>query len=107
MEGLQCVKIDKIATENDGLRIGDCEMISPMAFNESKAKLYPMDKRLEEIFARYPEVNTLYSETKFDDPIWVINRWLELLPVDAEKKQAFLASGDCTEIVQYLSELVE
>lgn len=107
VEGQQCVNIENIATEPDGLRVGDCEMISPLAFNENKAKLHPMDKKLEEIFARYPEVNTLYSETKFDDPVWVINRWLELLPVGAEKKQAFLASGDCAEIVQYLVELVE
>jgi Lon protease-like protein len=69
--------------------------------------LYPMDKKLEEIFKRYPEVNSLYDKTDFDDPIWVINRWLELLPVDAQKKQEFLQENDCSKIVQYLSGLVE
>jgi Lon protease-like protein len=107
VEGKQCVRISNIVTEPDELRIADCEMITPLQFSADADALYPMDKRLKEIFTRYPEVNTLYAETNFDDPVWVINRWLELLPVDAEKKQAFLANGDCTEIVQYLAELVE
>jgi Lon protease-like protein len=44
---------------------------------------------------------------KLNDPLWVINRWLELLPVDAEQKQHFLAQKDCKQIIEYLSELIE
>jgi len=107
VEGVKCVSISNIRTEKDELRIADCEMISPWQFNLKKDALYPMDNKLKEIFDKYPEVNSLYQETRFDDPIWVINRWLELLPVDAAQKQAFLAESDCSKIVQYLTKLVE
>lgn len=107
VEGERCVRITNIQTEADGLRVGECEMTAPWEFTATKDLLYPMDKKLEEIFNRYPEVNSLYETTNFDDPIWVINRWLELLPVDAEKKQEFLQENDCSKIVQYLSGLVE
>lgn len=107
VEGQRNVRITNIRTEHDGLRIGDCEMIPSWEFTATKELLYPMDKKLEEIFKRYPEVNSLYDKTDFDDPIWVINRWLELLPVDAQKKQEFLQENDCSKIVQYLSGLVE
>jgi Lon protease-like protein len=62
---------------------------------------------LAEIFDTYDEVRSLYENIKLDEPLWVINRWLELLPVDAEQKQYFLAQKDCTKIVEYLSELIE
>jgi len=83
------------------------EGITPWEFNLQKDALHPMDIKLKEIFDKYQEVNSLYQETKFDDPIWVINRWLELLPVDAAQKQQFLADNDCSEVVQYLTKLVE
>lgn len=107
VEGIKCVSIANIRSEKDNLRIADCEVITPWEFNLQKDALHPMDIKLKEIFDKYPEVNSLYQETKFDDPIWVINRWLELLPVDAAQKQQFLADNDCTEIVQYLTKLVE
>lgn len=66
-----------------------------------------MDKRLKEIFQKYPEVNTLYPTPEFDNPIWVIYRWLELLPVNAEQKQQFLENKDCSVALEFLSQLVE
>ena len=107
VEGVKCVSISNIRIEKDELRIADCEIITPWQFNLEKDALFPMDIKLKEIFDKYPEVNNLYQETRFDDPIWVVNRWLELLPVDAAQKQAFLAESDCSKIVQYLTKLVE
>ncbi len=107
VEGQHCVSIDNVRSQDDDLRVGDCSEISPLQYDLQKNALYPMDIKLKEIFDNYPEVNVLYQETRFDDPVWVINRWLELLPVDAEQKQLFLAENDCSKIVQYLTELVE
>ena len=66
-----------------------------------------MDDRLKEIFDKYPEVNALYAEPKFDDPIWIIHRWLEHLPVDADQKQHFLEQKDCSKALRFLRELIE
>ena len=49
----------------------------------------------------------MYQTPQFNDPIWVIYRWLELLPVDASQKQEFLRHKDCTKALEYLTQLVE
>ena len=107
VEGVNCVSITNVETEQDGLRIADCETVSVWSCNFDIQELSPMDKRLGEIFDTYTEVSSLYDRVKLDDPLWVINRWLELLPVDAEQKQHFLAQKDCKKILDYLSQLIE
>jgi Lon protease-like protein len=107
VEGERCVTIEKIETETDELRVGECAWSEPWQCGFELEDIQPMDKRLAEIFEKFPEVNGLYEQVKLDDPMWVINRWLELLPVDAEQKQHFLSQKDCSQIVEYLSQLIE
>ncbi len=107
VEGVRCVSISNISTEDDGLRLGDCEELEAWTCNVDIDELSPMNERLGEIFDTFDEVSSLYEHVKLDEPLWVINRWLELLPVDAEQKQHFLAQKDCRQIVDYLSELIE
>lgn len=107
VEGERCVTVNDITSEADGLRIGHCEWSEPWQCGFNIKDIEPMNHRLEEIFERYPEVNGLYESIKLEDPMWVINRWLELLPVDAEQKQHFLSQKDCSKIVEYLSQLIE
>lgn len=107
VEGESCVIIHDIEIESDDLRVADCEHTEPWRCQFEISDIQPMEKRLEEIFEKFPEVNSLYEKTKLDDPMWVINRWLELLPVDAEQKQHFLVQKDCSKIVEYLTQLIE
>jgi Lon protease-like protein len=107
VEGIECVAIDDIDTEHDDLRTGNCVVVNKWSCELGMDELHPIDKRLQEIFEKYPEVSSLYQQTRFEDPLWVINRWIELLPMGAEQKQHFLAQGDCKKIVTYLSQLIE
>lgn len=107
VKGHRCIRIDSIRTEEDGLRIGQCSWQDNWKMSEKSESIAPMDARLKEIFQKYPEVNTLYPSPEFDNPIWVIYRWLELLPVNAEQKQAFLEQKDCTTALAFLSQIVE
>ncbi len=107
VEGLHCVSVSNISTEQDGLRIGDCEQMGQWSCDITAPEIDPMNERLQEIFEKYPEVNALYNQPKFDDPIWVIHRWLELLPVDASQKQHFLEQKDCGKVLKFLRELIE
>lgn len=107
IEGKHCVAISDIETEFDGLRVGQCEPSKIWQCESKISDLSPIDDRLKEVFEKYPEVSSLYEKVKFDDPIWVVNRWLELLPVGAEQKQHFMAQHDCEKVLQYLSELIE
>ena len=107
VEGIECVSIKDVQTEFDDLRIGECEPAGKWECDIKVNELHPINLRLKEIFDRYPEVSSLYSTTRFEDPIWVINRWIELLPVGAEQKQHFLNQSDYKKVLSYLSQLIE
>jgi Lon protease-like protein len=107
VEGIYCVSIGDIETESDGLKVGDCTEVDVWSCEFGIEELGPMNKRLAEIFNTYTEVSSLYEQVKLNDPLWVINRWLELIPVDAEQKQHFLAQKDCRKLVDYLTQLID
>ncbi|WP_343860474.1 LON peptidase substrate-binding domain-containing protein [Aliiglaciecola litoralis] len=107
VKGHRCIRIESITTEEDGLRIGQCRWQDNWKCAIDAETITPMDARLREIFEKYPEVKNLYPSPEFDNPIWVIYRWLELLPVNAEQKQAFLEEKDCRTALEFLSQLVE
>ncbi|RDV29395.1 peptidase S16 [Alteromonas aestuariivivens] len=105
--GLYAVEVRNIRTEADGLRVGECRALEPWTCDITPEQLAPMDQRLKEIFDRYDELAAMYDNPAFDDPIWVIHRWLELLPVDAKQKQHFLVQKDCRKLLNYLTALVQ
>ncbi|MBT0585833.1 LON peptidase substrate-binding domain-containing protein [Alteromonas oceanisediminis] len=106
VEGVEPVRVTAISTENDGLRVGQCDKLTDWEIDIDD-NIEPMDSRLKEIFEKYPEVNGLYSSPQFDNPIWVIRRWLELLPVDAQQKQKLLEEKDCSQALSFLRQLIE
>ena len=106
VEGVCCVSVGNIKTEADGLRIGDCTEQHHWSCVIEDEKISPLRIKLELIYDKYPEIARLYPELKFNDPMWVIYRWLELLPVDAANKQAFLGEKNCDNVLNYISELV-
>jgi Lon protease-like protein len=107
VEGQRCFEITSITTESDELRIGECQWLGEWSAQPAGPSISPINERLIEIFDKYPELKILYQNPKFNDPIWVIYRWLELLPVNAEQKQQFLQQKDCIKALDFLTQLVE
>jgi Lon protease-like protein len=107
VEGHKCFEIMAITTESDELRIGECLWLDEWTAQSPHHSIAPIDERLMDVFDKYPELKTLYQKPKFNDPIWVIYRWLELLPVAVELKQQFLQQKDCVKALDYLTQLVE
>jgi Lon protease-like protein len=107
VEGSKCFDIKSITTESDGLRLGECQWLDEWTVQSEEHSIAPIDEKLMEIFDKYPEFNTLYQNPKFSDPVWVIYRWLELIPVDAEKKQHLMQQKDYLKALSFLTELVE
>jgi Lon protease-like protein len=107
VEGQRCFKILSVSTESDELRIGECQWLDEWTAQAVNHLISPIDERLKEIFDKYPELQVLHQNPKFNDPIWVIYRWLELLPVNAEQKQQFLQQKDCIKALDFLTQLVE
>jgi uncharacterized protein len=107
VEGERCFNILSVSTEKDELRIGECEWLSEWTLPAHEKLLSPINERLIEVFEKYQELRNLYDTPHFDDPIWVIYRWLELLPVHAEQKQQLLQNKDCVKAISFLTQLVE
>lgn len=110
-------KVQKTETESDGLRRG---IVTFIESQEHDKKLEPdnvLRKRLEEVFAVYPEIASLYSpggtsahsaidtqNLDMDSARWVCYRWLELLPLSVQNKQNLL-DATLSEQLTYLTEL--
>jgi Lon protease-like protein len=105
--GEYCVEVTEMSTEPDGLRVGRCRALAKWQCDITPQQIAPMDERLREIFERYPELSQMYDQPEFNNPLWIMYRWLELLPVDAKQKQYFLAQQDCHKLQHYLSALVQ
>lgn len=105
--GLYTVEVSNIATESDGLRVGQCEKRDAWQCDVPAEQISPMVKKLKEVFERYSELESLYATTQFDNPTWVLYRWLELLPIDAKQKQYFLAQQNCKPLLNYLYTLMQ
>ena len=104
--GSHLVEVSHIVSDEDGLRTGLCKDLTPWQCEISAQQMAPMDERLKEIFKNYDELAKLYESPQFDCPNWVLNRWLELLPVDGAQKQYFLSQKNCTSLLNYLSALI-
>jgi Lon protease-like protein len=107
VEGLRCFEITSMTTESDGLRVGKCKWLDEWTAPSADHSIAPIDERLMDVFDKYPELKALYQDPKFNEPIWVIYRWLELLPVNAEQKQQFLQEKDCIKALEFLTQFVE
>lgn len=107
VSGEHAVSITNISTEPDELRVGDIEPMTPWCCNVTLSDITILQQRLMEIFDRYPELKKLHETPQFNDPLWIIYRWLELLPIDPGLKQEFLHQSDSHKVLNYLLGLVD
>ncbi len=108
VEGESLVGIDDIETEKDGLRTGIVKPVEHMYFNVAETEQgSKLASRLRQIINNYPEIAALYPEPQYDDNNWVVFRWLELLPIKAEQKQALLQEPDPNAVGAFLEELIK
>lgn len=106
--GERLFEIDSIETESDGLRRGQVRFKSPapaIPMTEAEVWAHELKQRLEEVFHNYPDIARLYPVQNFDDPTWVCNRWLEILPLPGEVKQNLLSENDFSQMLAYLAQL--
>ncbi|NMH58901.1 LON peptidase substrate-binding domain-containing protein [Alteromonas ponticola] len=103
--GHYCVEVTDVVTESDGLQFANCEKVQIWHSQQPAQQIAPMDEYLKEVFAQFKDLAQQYDELKYHEANWVLFRWLELLPIDAEKKQQFLVQKDAKPLLSYLSAL--
>lgn len=105
--GDQLFEIKHIQTANDGLRSGQVSLRKQWPTTPLSDEDILLRQRLQEVFEAYPELAELYPEKKFDDEPWICQRWLEILPLEPEKKQQLLASEHTRPVKEFIRHLVE
>jgi Lon protease-like protein len=107
VEGQRCFKINAVQTQQDGLRTADCQWLDMWQKSALQQDISLLNTSLQDVFIKYPELQSLYQQPKFSDPIWVIYRWLELIPVSAQQKQTLIHQRDCIKALEFLTQLVK
>ncbi|MCC5879045.1 MAG: LON peptidase substrate-binding domain-containing protein [Idiomarina sp.] len=105
--GEQLFEIHDIDTAKDGLRTGRVTLREQWSTNSLSDEDILLRQRLQEVFEAYPELSELYPEKKFDDEPWICQRWLEILPLEPQKKQELLASEHTKPVKEFIRQLVE
>lgn len=105
--GEQLFEVHHIDTDKDGLRTGNVTLREQWSTNSLSDEDILLRQRLQEVFEAYPELSQLYPEKKFDDEPWICQRWLEILPLEPQKKQELLASDHTKPVKEFIRQLVE
>lgn len=105
--GEQLFEIQDIDTAKDGLRSGDVTLREHWPTSAITDEDILLRQRLQEVFDAYPELSQLYPEKKFDDEPWICQRWLEILPLEPQKKQELLSSKHTQPVKAFIRQLVE
>lgn len=106
VQGINFFTISEVRSEEDGLRIAQCQIWEDPKPIEDEIDVTELGQRLNELFGKYPEFSNLYDSKSFQDPIWVMYRWMELLPISAAQKQFLIQSNNPNQIHHYLSDLI-
>ncbi|RUO31677.1 peptidase S16 [Aliidiomarina sedimenti] len=105
--GEQLFEVGHIDTAKDGLRTANVTLREEWQATELSDEDILLRQRLQEVFEAYPELAELYPEKKLDDEPWICQRWLEILPLEPQKKQELLASHNTQPVKEFIRSLVE
>ncbi|MCH9695013.1 MAG: LON peptidase substrate-binding domain-containing protein [Gammaproteobacteria bacterium] len=104
--GEQRFRLIGVERQPDGLNIGEIELLADEeAFplpQEYEALPHILSNVLDELGRLYESI-----ERRLDDAVWVTHRFLEILPIELEKKQLSLESRDTAARLQLVGELLD
>lgn len=106
VEGVEACQIEDIQADSDGLRRGTVHLIDHWPPTELPAQFQHLAERLCQVYAEYPELGSCPGDDRLGRADWICQRWLELLPVNAETKQELLREPSCERTLDYLSGLI-
>ena len=92
--------------QNDGLNIGDVELIDPEPSCPLPDKFRALTDMLSNVL---DDLGRLYrlEDRQFEDAVWVTYRFLEILPIDLKQKQLSLESSDTAARLRLVDELLD
>ena len=94
-----------VERQNDGLNVGDVELLPDVPESKSPDQYQSLPPILESVMN---DLGRLYEnlERRSRDAAWVAYRFAEILPIDLEQKQAFLESNDVSAFLARIDEVL-
>lgn len=106
VQGVERFRLLGADAESDGLLKGEVESLPNWEASELVPAQQVLAARLEQIFAEHPDFAARYPAPQWANACWVAQRWLEVLPLPAEEKLAFMAGDDCSDTLHFLMQVV-
>lgn len=94
IEGMHAAKIVRLYVENDGLRRAEVEPVDICQPGSNSQLLELFASAYADLLDEYQELGELYPALPDSDLHWYLLRWLEILPLPSELKQALLVQDN-------------
>lgn len=100
--GTERFRLLSAGTQDDGLNVGEVELLPAIASMSLPEVHQSLPQILESVLN---DLGLLYKglDRRYDDGAWVASRFVEILPIGLEEKQAWLESDDipaCLEMIE-------
>ncbi len=99
--------IKQIRSDSDGLRHAQIEWMENWLEPHGLFRLNQLSQYLDSVYEEFPQLGELYLHRFYDDPTWVIQRWLELLPLDCHLFEKLAGADDCIPAFNFLRHALE
>ncbi len=92
--------------QTDGLNVAEIKLIEPEASLPLPAEFRALPDMLSHVL---DDLGRLYEaqDRQYEDAVWVTYRFLEILPIELEKKQRSLESSDTRARLKLVNELLD
>ncbi|EIK4760997.1 ATP-dependent protease [Vibrio parahaemolyticus] len=99
--------IKRVRADSDGLRHAEVEWLDNWQTPSQQLDFGYLSQQLAQVYEQFPQLGTLYQHRFYDDPIWVTQRWLELLPLDSHLFESLVGAQDCCPALRFLNQAIE
>ncbi|CAH1545118.1 MULTISPECIES: LON peptidase substrate-binding domain-containing protein [Vibrio] len=99
--------VKRIRADSDGLRHAEVEWLDNWQQPLSSPDFIYLSHQLAHVYEQFPQLGTLYQHRFYDDPSWVVQRWLELLPLDSALFERLVSAEDCLPALDFLNDAIE
>jgi hypothetical protein len=99
--------IKRVRADSDGLRHAEVEWLENWQVPDGTLNFDFLSQQLAHVYEEFPQLGMLYLHRFYDDPTWVTQRWLELLPLDCSLFEKLAGANDCLPALQFLYHALE
>ncbi|MCG9761014.1 LON peptidase substrate-binding domain-containing protein [Pseudoalteromonas sp. Isolate6] len=111
VEAVSRVSINGVEVDSQSLRYGKCEIIDGPPWQCSEAAYNLIDDslvdKLHSVFTANPVLDDLYREKHFTQPLWVVYRWLEILPISMSQKLKIKQAQTFEQVADFLHTVLD